>query len=99
MNLEHIQAFLTLAETLNFSAAARKLGLTQPSVTRQIRLLEESLKAQLFLRDRHGVRLTRAGEAMRVQLAPIHASLVEVFENRRSQAEMSDACGKLVNTF
>lgn len=53
MNLNTLDAFLHLSESLSSTATARSLGLTQPSVSRQIKLLEEELKTQLFIRDRH----------------------------------------------
>ena len=48
LNLTELRTFSAAAETENFSEAARRLGITQPSVSMQIRSLEESLGAQLF---------------------------------------------------
>lgn len=64
MDLKHLRAFLTVAETGNVTRSAEILHLVQPAVSRQIRLLEESIGAQLFERERHGMVLTTAGKAL-----------------------------------
>lgn len=69
MELRHLRYFLAVAETLNFSRAAEKLHIAQPALSKQIRNLEELLGAQLFLRSKHQVSLTLAGEVFRQQAA------------------------------
>ncbi|MFT3803677.1 MAG: LysR family transcriptional regulator [Burkholderiaceae bacterium] len=64
MDLKHLRAFLTVAETGNVTRAAEMLHLVQPAVSRQIRLLEEDIGAPLFERERHGMLLTEAGKAL-----------------------------------
>ncbi|MEE3316140.1 MAG: LysR family transcriptional regulator, partial [Pseudomonadota bacterium] len=54
----HIRAFLAVAETGSLSAAARRLGQTQPTVGRQVAALESDLDVLLFDRDVRGMRLT-----------------------------------------
>lgn len=61
MDLRHLRSFLALAELRSFKRAAFKRGLSQPGLSKQIRLLEAQL-APLFVRDRSGVSLTPAGE-------------------------------------
>ena len=80
MNLNYLETFLTLAETLNFTEAARRLNLTQPSVSRQIKQLEDDLNAKLFIRDKHAVRLSREGKELRVTITP----LLEEIQDRKS---------------
>jgi DNA-binding transcriptional LysR family regulator len=63
--LRQLQCFLVLSETLNFGKAARALYLSQPTLTFQIKSLEDSLGAKLFERNRHRVSLTDAGFAFR----------------------------------
>ena len=60
----HISAFLATAETGSLSAAARKLGLTQPTLSRQVAALEDSLSVLLFERVGKSLRLTEAGNLL-----------------------------------
>lgn len=64
-HLRDLRYFVAVAEELSFTKAANeRLFIAQPTLSRQIRLLETSLRARLFERDHRTVRLTRAGEAM-----------------------------------
>ena len=62
-SLSLLSAFEAAARTGSVTAAAKELQLTQSAVSRQIRLLEEQLGADLFLRERQTIRLTLAGES------------------------------------
>src|SRR5690606_7113787 len=55
---------LAIAETGSFSGAARRLRVTQPTVSRRVAALEELLGRPLFLRDVEGARLTPEGERL-----------------------------------
>lgn len=57
----HLRSFLAAAETTSLSAAARKLGLTQPTLSRQVTALESSLSVMLFERVGRGLQITQAG--------------------------------------
>ena len=63
-DLTRLQVFLTVAREGSFSAAARKLGITQPAVSVHIAALEEETGAQLCERLSRGVVLTEAGAAV-----------------------------------
>jgi DNA-binding transcriptional LysR family regulator len=64
-HLRDLRYFIAVAEELSFTKAANeRLFIAQPTLSRQIRLLEASLRARLFERDKRTVRLTRAGEIL-----------------------------------
>lgn len=63
MELRHLRYFVTVAEELNFRRAAARLRVAQPSISRQIRDLEDELGFRLFDRVAKTIRLTDAGRA------------------------------------
>ncbi|MCC7371087.1 MAG: LysR family transcriptional regulator [Chloroflexi bacterium] len=63
--LRNLQTFLVIVEEGGFSAAARRLGITQPSVSEQIRALEEHFGQPLFARPTRNARLSVAGQRVR----------------------------------
>jgi len=65
LNETMIRCFLTLAENLSFTKTAQEMYMTQQAVSKYIARLEETLGFRLFLRTRHYVKLTRAGEMYR----------------------------------
>ncbi|GAB4375053.1 MAG: LysR family transcriptional regulator [Kiloniellaceae bacterium] len=72
-----LETFLTVAEAGAFNAAARRLGLSPPAVTRLVTALEERLGAQLFTRTTRRVALTEAGLRLREDAQRILAELAE----------------------
>jgi DNA-binding transcriptional LysR family regulator len=64
IDLIKIETFLRAAETLNFSETAKQLHMSQPSVSHQIKTLEQELGVTLFERSGTGLRLTEAGRVL-----------------------------------
>ena len=64
MELRHLRYFVAVAEEGSLTVAAeRRLHTSQPSLSRQIRDLEDEVGAQLFSRSARGIELTAAGKA------------------------------------
>lgn len=64
MNLDHLKVFYTAATKLNFSETAKVHHLSQPSISSQIRNLEESLNVKLFERTTKKIALTDSGQLL-----------------------------------
>jgi LysR family transcriptional regulator, nitrogen assimilation regulatory protein len=69
MDTHRLKYFLRIAEEGSITRAATVLGIAQPALSRQIRLLEEDLGITLFERTRRGVHLTEEGERLRSSTA------------------------------
>lgn len=95
MNLEQLRSFVEVAQVGNFTRAADRLHLAQPSLSRQISTLESDLGAQLFHRARGGSTLTGAGELLlplaRRMLADaetVHRELAELAGLQRGRVRL-----------
>src|SRR5665213_3874515 len=82
MQVQQLLCFVTAADERNFTRAAARLHLAQPSLSKQIHNLERELSTQLFNRAPGGVRITPAGEALmpyaRRILADLDSAKLEV---------------------
>ena len=89
MELRHLRYFVAVAEELNFTRAAERLGINQPPLSLQIRQLEKEMGTQLFRRRTRGVELTDAGklllEEARVILKQVETATTGV--RRRGRGE------------
>jgi DNA-binding transcriptional LysR family regulator len=87
MNWDDMRIFLAVARKGNLSAAARSLKVTQPTVGRRLRTLEESLAVRLFDRLPDGFVPTAAGE----ELIPLAEEMERTAETlRRRQASLAE---------
>jgi len=75
MELRHLEYFIVLSRELHFTKAAEKLGITQPTLSHQIRALEEELKMPLFDRLGKKIELTDLGHILRKESLNIFNSL------------------------
>src|ERR1700691_3810524 len=73
VDLRKLRYFVAVAEQLHFGRAAEALHIAQPVLSRQIRALEEELKAQLFVRDKRATELTPAGRQLLADAGPLLA--------------------------
>jgi len=64
INLTHLRAFYAVASNHSISVAARKLGISQPTVSKQLKSLEERHRVQLIDREKTPLSLTEAGEVL-----------------------------------
>jgi DNA-binding transcriptional LysR family regulator len=71
MEMQHVRYFVAVAETLNFTAAARQCNVTQPALTRAIQQLEHELGGLLVNRERGNTHLTELGRIMHPYLCSI----------------------------
>lgn len=80
MDINQIKYFLNLADTLNFTEAARRSGVSQPSLTKSIRKLEDELGGPLLYRDGKDSRITALGREIQTAFMRIDAGLMNVKE-------------------
>jgi DNA-binding transcriptional LysR family regulator len=64
VDLIQLRYFRAIAQSKSMTAAAKMLGVSQPTLTGALQKLEESLRTALFFRERHGMTLTSTGQAL-----------------------------------
>lgn len=88
MEIHQLRYFCAIAETGNFSRAAQQTHVSQPSLSQQIRKLEDELGARLFDRLGRSVRLTELGRAFlpraRAVLRELEAARSDIVERKAS---------------
>jgi len=83
MELRHLRYFVAVAEALSFTRGAERLHIAQPSLTRQIKNLEEEIGVRLLDRTKLQVKLTPEGQSFLVDVKRLLALTEEVVESVR----------------
>lgn len=73
--LRQLQSFVAAVDTGSLSAAARRLGITQPAASQQVKELERALATRLLQRGAGAVRLTASGDAVLTQARKVQAAV------------------------
>ena len=80
MDYRYLKAFLLTDEYLSFSKAAEKLSIAQSAVSRQIKLLEESLGLELIIRSSKKIILTHKGQELYMAAKSFDKVTTDIFE-------------------
>jgi LysR family hydrogen peroxide-inducible transcriptional activator len=80
MEMHHVRYFLALCEEGNFTRAAGRCGVTQPSLTNAIKKLESRLGGQLFYRELSKTRLTELGKLVKPYMEGINQGAMHAKE-------------------
>jgi len=85
MTLHQLKIFEAVAEHLNITKVSRKLQVSQPSVSKQLRLLEQEYGLKFYVKSGREIKLTQEGQLFQVTVKPILEQvegLKRTFENR-----------------
>ena len=85
MTFNQIKYFVTVAECLSFTEAAKCLFITQPALSRQINAMEEELGTRLFIREKKRLKLTPGGSVLYNRLPKVLSDYAEAVEERHCQ--------------
>lgn len=94
----HVRAFLATVETGSLSAAARALGQTQPTLSRQISSLEEALDLTLFERGTRVMLLTASGEQLLAHVEDMAAAATRISRVAEGQSEAVDGTVRITSS-
>lgn len=81
MSLDVLRSFAKLGELCNYTSAAAQLGISQPTLSKQIQRLEDLLGEALFARSRGGTALTVFGERFYNEIAPAVRNMGRVWKS------------------
>jgi len=80
VELRHLEYFMVLCEELHFTRASEKLGISQPTLSHQIKALENEVGINLFDRRGKKISLTEAGSVLRNQCGKIMSNVKSTYE-------------------
>ncbi|MFI6082536.1 LysR family transcriptional regulator [Streptomyces sp. NPDC051217] len=89
LEVRHLRALCAIADAGSLHKAARQLGMSQPSLTTQLRRIENSLGAELFSRERTGCRPTLLGHSVLSRARPLVAGMAALVSEARAAADRS----------
>src|SRR5262245_48674920 len=90
MDLRQLRTFVSLAELGSLTRVSNKLRIAQPALSRQIRLLEEEIGVNLFVRHSRGMELTESGaELLKRAAGPLRQLELSVSEVRDLGSQVS----------
>jgi LysR family hydrogen peroxide-inducible transcriptional activator len=95
MEMHQVRYFLAVCRELNFTRAAEKCNVAQPSLTRAIKLLEEELGGPLFHRERANTHLSELGKIVQPYLEQVMAQTDEVKRSAKDFAQLKKTTLKL----
>jgi LysR family transcriptional regulator, low CO2-responsive transcriptional regulator len=78
MTFHQLKIFDAVAEHLNITTASRKIRISQPSVSKQLRLLERECGMKLYIRCRQGIRVTEEGRLLQIAAKPVIEKMEEL---------------------
>ncbi|WP_236240017.1 LysR family transcriptional regulator [Streptomyces sp. CC228A] len=90
LEVRHLRALCAIADTGSLHKAARHLGMTQPSLTTQLRRIENALGGALFTRGRTGCRPTPLGRTVLGRARPLVAQMALLVTETRAAAARAD---------
>ena len=93
LEVRHLRALCAIADTGSVRKAARQLGMTQPSLTTQLRRIEKALGGQLFFREPTGSRPTPLGRSVLCRARPIVAEMRALITRSRRPRSATRAHG------
>ena len=91
MNSKQLFYFVSVAETGSFTAAAQKLGLSQPPLSKQIMLLEEELGVILLKRGSRKAELTEEGTYLYAVGTTVESVFTKAPRRQRGEVRLLDA--------
>src|ERR1043165_5846154 len=87
MEMHQVRYFLAVAEELNFTRAAEKCNVSQPSLSRAIQMLEQEFGGPLFWRERGRTNLTELGQMIRPHLDTVFSAAVRAKQTSKDLSQ------------
>ncbi|MGW6390727.1 LysR family transcriptional regulator [Streptomyces sp. NPDC055103] len=98
LEVRHLRALCAIADTGSLHKAARQLGMSQPSLTTQLRRIENSLGAELFSRGRTGCLPTPLGRSVLSRARPLVADMAALVTEARAAVARTEGPGLRVGS-